>query len=60
MTHVGPGSSQTAIQQIDLDQDVIKAGCFVLDKIMREPELVRCFQLLMDLSYNKNSRKEYS
>jgi len=39
MTHVGPGSSQTAIQQIDLDQDVIKAGCFVLDKIMREPEL---------------------
>merc|ERR1712137_71544 len=38
MTHVGPGSSSTAIQQIDLDLDVIKAGCFVLDKILREPE----------------------
>jgi len=37
MTHIGPGGSSTAIQQIDLDQPDIKAGCFVLDKLLRLP-----------------------
>ena len=41
MTHIGPGGSSTAIQQIDLDQPDIKAGCFVLDKLLRLPASVR-------------------
>ena len=40
MTHCGPGNSQTAIQQIDIDEPIITAGCFVLDKILREPRQV--------------------
>lgn len=40
MTHVGPGKSSTAIEQIDLENPEITAGCFILDSILREPEQV--------------------